>query len=171
MSVTRPRVPLREIRSVLLLRRVLVVALAGMALAAHRADAQILRDYYSEAGIPAQRDTVSGHLADRVDPFTGKLQLHHIDLVVPGNGGLDIRIVRSGGRDLSPAQRALMAPGEVAAKLPGAHAEVTALEHAARNGLTPAELAVSRAICPTCRAAIGQSGGQLTSPTTAIWPR
>jgi len=54
-----------------------------------------LRDYYSEAGIPAQRDTVSGHLVDRVDPFTGKLQLHHVDLVVPGNGGLDIRIIRS----------------------------------------------------------------------------
>jgi RHS repeat-associated protein len=82
-----------------------------------------------------------------------------------------IRVLAAGGRDLSPAQRALMAPGEVAAKLPGAHAEVTALEHAAQNGLTPAQMAVSRTICPACRAAIEQSGGQLTSPTTAIWPR
>ncbi len=81
------------------------------------------------------------------------------------------RVIAAGGRDLSPAQRALMAPGEVAAKLPGAHAEVTALQHAAQNGLTPAQMAVSRTICPTCRAAIEQSGGQLTSPTTAIWPK
>ncbi|PKQ18861.1 MAG: hypothetical protein CVT66_11855 [Actinobacteria bacterium HGW-Actinobacteria-6] len=81
------------------------------------------------------------------------------------------RVLAAGGRDLSPAQRALMVPGEVGAKLPGAHAEVTALQHAAQNGLTPAEMAVSRTICPTCRAAIEQSGGQLTSPTTAIWPR
>ncbi|WP_026096990.1 RHS repeat-associated core domain-containing protein [Ideonella sp. B508-1] len=81
------------------------------------------------------------------------------------------RVLAAGGRDLSPAQRALMESGEVAAKLPGAHAEVTALQHAAQNGLTPAQMAVSRTICPTCRAAIEQSGGQLTSPTTAIWPR
>jgi RHS repeat-associated protein len=81
------------------------------------------------------------------------------------------RVLAAGGRDLSKAQRALMVPGEVAAKLPGAHAEVTALQHAAQNGLTPAQMAVSRTICPTCRAAIEQSGGQLTSPTTAIWPR
>ena len=81
------------------------------------------------------------------------------------------RVLASGGRDLSPAQRALMAPGEVAAKLPGAHAEVTALQHAAQNGMTPAQMAVSRAICPACRTAIEQSGGQLTSSTTATWPR
>lgn len=81
------------------------------------------------------------------------------------------RVLAAGARDLSPAQRALMAPGEVAAKLPGAHAEVTALQHAAQNGLTPAQMAVSRTICASCRAAIEQSGGQLTSPTTAIWPR
>lgn len=81
------------------------------------------------------------------------------------------RVLAAGGRDLSPAQRALMAPGEVAAKSPGVHAEITALQHAEQHGLTPAEMAVSRAICPSCKAAIEQSGGQLTSPTTAIWPR
>jgi RHS repeat-associated protein len=81
------------------------------------------------------------------------------------------RVLAAGGRDLSPAQRAAMAPGEVAAKLSGAHAEVTALQHATQNGLTPAQMAVSRTICPACRATIEESGGRLTSPTTAIWPR
>ena len=60
---------------------------------------------------------------------------------------------------------------EAAAQLPGAHAEVTALGHATQYGLTPSQMAVSRTICPACRAVIEQSGGQLTGPTTAIWPR
>jgi RHS repeat-associated protein len=81
------------------------------------------------------------------------------------------RVLAAGGRDLSPAQRALMTHGEVAAKLPGAHAEVTALRHAAQNRLTPTQMVTSRIICPSCRVAIEQSGGQLTGSKTAIWPR
>ena len=64
-----------------------------------------------------------------------------------------------------------MAPGEVAAMLPGAHAEVTALQYTAQNGLTPSEMAVSRPICAACQSAIEESGGWLTSPTSAKWPR
>jgi RHS repeat-associated protein len=82
-----------------------------------------------------------------------------------------VRVVAAGGRDLSPAQRALLGPGEVAAKLPGAHAEVTALQHAAENGLTPQALGVTRDICPACQAAIRASGGTLTSARTAVWPQ
>jgi hypothetical protein len=37
------------------------------------------------------------------------------------------RIVATGGRDLTPAQKALLGPGDVGAKLPRAHAELTAL--------------------------------------------
>lgn len=37
-------------------------------------------------------------------------------------------VIASGGRDLSPAQRALTADADVLGKLPGAHAEVTALD-------------------------------------------
>ena len=110
-------------------------------------------------GISARVEAVHGAL----DPIAaGRRTTAALDTVE------GTRILAAGGRDLSPAQRALMAPGEVAAKLPGAHAEATALRHAAQAGLTPAQMAVSRTICPTCRAAIEQSGGQLTSPTTAI---
>ncbi len=78
-------------------------------------------------------------------------------------------IVAAGGRDLSPAQRAMLGPGETAAKLPGAHAEVTALEGAAQAGAKPQALGVSRPICDACKATIEESGGTLTSPTTAVW--
>jgi hypothetical protein len=81
------------------------------------------------------------------------------------------RIVGSGVADLLPRQRALLGAGEVAAKLPREHAEITVLEHAARNGLRPSELAVSRTICGDCREAIEAAGGRITSPTTAEFSR
>jgi hypothetical protein len=56
--------------------------------------------------------------------------------VLETNGG---RIVAGGGPDLTPAQRALLGAGETLARLPGAHAEVTALTHAAETGLTPGD--------------------------------
>lgn len=79
------------------------------------------------------------------------------------------RIASAGGRDLSPAQRAVLGPGEMAARLPGAHAEVTALQHAANCGLKPADLVTSRPFCTACTRYIQESGGQITSPTTASW--
>lgn len=80
-------------------------------------------------------------------------------------------IIASGGRDLSPLQRALAGPDDVLARLPGAHAEVTALDAAARAGLTPSEMAVSRAICPACQSAIEASGGQVgPGGLRAWWP-
>lgn len=80
-------------------------------------------------------------------------------------------IVAGGALDLTPAQRAVLRPGEVAAKLRGAHAEVTALAHAKAGGLAPKALAVTRAICPRCAAAIEAVGGTLTSSTITIWPK
>jgi tRNA(Arg) A34 adenosine deaminase TadA len=80
------------------------------------------------------------------------------------------RIVAGGARDLAPAQRGLLVGGEIATQAPGVHAEITALQAAAKLGATPREIAVSRAICPQCAVAIEASGGTLTSPTTAIWP-
>jgi RHS repeat-associated protein len=81
------------------------------------------------------------------------------------------RVLASGGRDLNPAQRATQQAGEQLANQPGAHAEVTALNHAANNGLTPSSITTSRPICSSCQNAIQQSGGTVTSPTTAQWPK
>ena len=47
-------------------------------------------------------------------------------------------------RDLSPAQRAALHDGELAAKLPGEHAEVTVMNHANQAGLHPRDIGVSR---------------------------
>jgi tRNA(Arg) A34 adenosine deaminase TadA len=82
----------------------------------------------------------------------------------------DGNIIAGGARDLGPMQKALIGPGEIVAKMPGAHAEITALKHAQEAGLMPQAMAVTRAICPQCAAAIEASGGTLASPTTAVWP-
>ena len=51
--------------------------------------------FYQEPGLSPNRDYVDQHFAERIDPFTGKLQLHYTDLFIPGNGDLDIKVQRS----------------------------------------------------------------------------
>ncbi len=63
--------------------------------AAIYADAEsVMPDFYSEPGFNKWRDEVSTG-AENIDPFSGSLRFSNIDLVVPGNGGLDIKIRRS----------------------------------------------------------------------------
>jgi hypothetical protein len=80
-------------------------------------------------------------------------------------------IVAGGKRDLDRVQKILVRPGERAAKLPAADAEITALSEAENAGLTPRALATTRPICSDCRAAIEKAGGVLTSRFTAVFPR
>ncbi len=63
---------------------------------AHSAFAQeVLPDFYKEPGINPNRDYVSQHVTENVDPFTGALQIHSTDIHLPGNGGFDLKVVRS----------------------------------------------------------------------------
>lgn len=113
------------------------------------------------AGLEARAGQIHGAL----DPIAANLRT---TAVLRTSGG---DVVAGGARDLTPAQRALLGPGETAARLPGAHAEVTAIQHAQKAGLSPEAMAVTRAICPLCAEAIEASGGVVTSPITAVWPR
>src|SRR5260221_393242 len=51
--------------------------------------------FYQDPGLSPNRDYVNQQMHEHIDPFTGKLQLHYIDLFLPGNGGLDIKVQRS----------------------------------------------------------------------------
>lgn len=51
--------------------------------------------YYQEPGLSRTRDYINQHANERIDPFTGKLQWHYVDLLIPGNGGLDLKVQRS----------------------------------------------------------------------------
>lgn len=118
--------------------------------------------------------TESERLAGRVDDFHGALdpiaQNSRTTSVMSTREGVDI--ISSGGRDLSPAQRALAQDGDVLGRMPGAHAEVTSLDAATKVGLNPSQIAVSRPICAGCQIAIQNSGGQiLPGGMGALWPR
>lgn len=54
-----------------------------------------LPGFYQTPGLSPGRATVSGNVAERIDPFTGMLQIHQTDDVLPGAGGFDLALQRS----------------------------------------------------------------------------
>ena len=52
-----------------------------------------IRDFYDEPGLHPFKQNISD-LNESIDPFSGKLHLSHVDLLIPGNGGMDIAITR-----------------------------------------------------------------------------
>jgi len=53
-------------------------------------------DFYQEPGVNPQREySVGLNGTEYIDPFTGILRLSYKDIIIPGNGGLDIEIVRT----------------------------------------------------------------------------
>jgi YD repeat-containing protein len=80
-------------------RRILLCALLCCVFAAMRVHADGIGDpipsFYQEAGISPNRDYENQHAQEHIDPFTGKLQWHYIDLFIPGNGGFDLKVQRS----------------------------------------------------------------------------
>lgn len=54
-----------------------------------------LPDFYQEPGRYPNRDYINQHATENVDPFTGALQIHSVDIHLPGNGGFDLQVVRS----------------------------------------------------------------------------
>lgn len=53
-----------------------------------------IRDYYEEPGLNPFKDTVNQNFGEHIDPFSGQLQLSYTDILVPGNGGFDLRVQR-----------------------------------------------------------------------------
>lgn len=119
------------------------------------------------------RGSSTSTLAARVEQAHGALD--PIAQSMRTTGGLRTSagdMIAGGARDLTPAQRSIVAQnGGIPVRLPGAHAE-PALLNAARNaGARPQFMFTTRTICPSCQAAIEKSGGTVTSTTTAIWPK
>lgn len=67
-----------------------LIASATLACSAHAN----IRDYYEEPGLNPFKETINQNFGEHIDPFSGQLQLSYTDLVIPGNGGFDIRINR-----------------------------------------------------------------------------
>lgn len=57
--------------------------------------ANSLPDYYNEPGYSTKHGFQVGENGETIDPFSGKIKFHHVDMYVPTNGGLDIVINRT----------------------------------------------------------------------------
>jgi YD repeat-containing protein len=56
---------------------------------------EAMPSFYEEPGISRTRDYINQNAHEKIDPFTGKLQWHYVDLFIPGNGGFDLKVQRS----------------------------------------------------------------------------
>ncbi len=143
----------------------------GIVVAYREVSIVVLSGLVGGPDVAAARSLLAARAVRRAEQIAGVLdgvaQSKRTTAVLETSSG---RLVAGGGRDLAPAQRGLLGPGETAARAPGLHAETTLLEEAARTGALPRALGASRPFCPACRAAIEDSGGILTGPRTAVWP-
>lgn len=64
-------------------------------MAATTEEAEAIPDFYQESGLNPGRGYTNDHAREHIDPFTGSLQLQFVDLVLPGNGGFDLKVHRS----------------------------------------------------------------------------
>ncbi len=75
-------------------RALAVLAIGGLHALAAQAQ-EVIPDFYKEPGINPNRSYVNQNFNEHIDPFTGSLQLHYVDLRLPGNGGFELQVVRS----------------------------------------------------------------------------
>jgi|GEM_PF-4780417 len=57
--------------------------------------AEVIPDYYAAPGLDSNRDYLNQHVTEHIDPFSGTLQMHHVDLALLGNGDFDLQFQRS----------------------------------------------------------------------------
>ena len=55
----------------------------------------VIPDFYRSPGISPDREYIGQNFHEYIDPFSGALQLHYIDIQIPGNGGFDLKVERS----------------------------------------------------------------------------
>lgn len=122
---------------------------------------------FEPAGVAANTARLEGRAAELSNALDPIAQSRRTSAVLSTREGADV--LAGGARDLSPAQRALAGQGDVIARGPGLHAEVTAVNGARQAGLTPQGIGVSRPICAACQAFLEESGATITSPTSAWW--
>jgi hypothetical protein len=59
-----------------------------------RAQGEEIRDFYSAPRLNPFKETINQENNEHIDPFSGTLQYKHVDLFIPVNGGMDIKITR-----------------------------------------------------------------------------
>lgn len=81
-------------RSLATVCRLLVAACLSVGFQ-HAMAQEVAPKAYSEPGINPNKDYINQHPTEYIEPFNGALQQHFVDLFLPGNGGLDLKVIRS----------------------------------------------------------------------------
>jgi filamentous hemagglutinin len=97
-----------------------------------------------------------------LDPIAQSMRTTAAASVTDSNGVTSV-MVGSSQNTLSPAQRALLGPGETAVTGAG-HAETTVINAAQAQGMQVNAVAASRTICATCQQAIKDAGARAVNP-------
>jgi RHS repeat-associated protein len=131
---------------------------------------QALKDTAAQAANLQRLQTRNAEVHSILDPIAQEMRTTAVIQARTPSGEL-VDVVSGGAqRDLSPAQRAALKPGEVAAKLPGADAEMTGLHHITGEGWEPVAGDLSRDACPICRYWIEESGGIFINDRQFVFP-
>lgn len=56
---------------------------------------EVIPDLYKDPGLSPNRDYINQNVSENIDPFSGSLQRQYVDLQIPGNGGFDLKVIRS----------------------------------------------------------------------------
>lgn len=78
-----------------ILRRAVLALVLPIVLLVQAHAQEVIPDFYRNPGLQPNRSFVNQHFSEHIDPFTGALQLHYVDINLPGSGGFDISVRRS----------------------------------------------------------------------------
>jgi deoxycytidylate deaminase len=110
----------------------------------------------------AQLATRAEEIHGALDPIAQTMRTTAVAEVSSADGAAST-VVSSSRNTLSPAQRAVLKPGETAVKGAG-HAEETILNNAAKNGQKVNSMGVSRTPCASCTQKLKDAGVVVQGP-------
>ena len=61
---------------------------------AQSAGPTVVRDFYSTPGLNPFEERINENFNESISPFNGILQITNTDIYLPGNGGMDLRVIR-----------------------------------------------------------------------------
>lgn len=77
------------------MKRLLLIAVTFLLTVKTAYGQEVIPDFYKGPGLEPNRSYVNQSFHEHIDPFNGSLQLHYVDIHIPGNGGFDLQVTRS----------------------------------------------------------------------------
>ena len=72
----------------------LTILVLPLSVLAQSAGSTVVRDFYSTPGLNPFEERINDNFNESISPFNGILQITNTDIYLPGNGGMDISVIR-----------------------------------------------------------------------------